>query len=82
MDLNLFLTVVAGGFVAGWLLLGVYGAALAIATIKHQFRINPPTGILNAILNSMVIGMALVCGPIYLAAVYHDRLPEPKPLPH
>ena len=82
MDFTLFLTVVAGGFVSGWLLLGAYAATLAILTLKVQFNLNPPTGAINMLMNAMIIGWAFIRGPIFLAEVYHERLPAPKPFPH
>lgn len=80
--LYMFFVVIAGGFIAGWLLLGAYAATLAILTFKEQFARNPPTRAINVLMNSMIIGWAFLRGPIFLAAVYHERLPAPKPFPH
>ena len=82
MDLYLFFTVFVATFLAGWFLLGTYAASLAILTLKVQFAQNPPTGAINVLMNSMIIGWAFLRGPIFLAAVYHERLPAPKPFPH
>ncbi len=78
MDFHTFIST----FIAGWLLLGCYGATLAIATFFEQFGINPPEGAIKFMLNTMVIVLALIGGPIYLGLVQHERLPRPKPLPH
>lgn len=63
----LFLTVVAGGFLAGWFVMGTYGGCLAILMLKDQFSKAPPVRAMNMTINMTVIIYAFLCGPPFLA---------------